>query len=55
MTTRTADAIRRTASPRSAASRSRKAPQPDASTIADSRNGATALNGATVNATRIRR
>ena len=37
------------------ASRSRKAPQPDASTIADSRSGATAVSGAIENATRMRR
>ena len=54
-TTSAAEPSRRSASARSAASRSRNAPQPDASTIADSRSGATAVNGATVNATRISR
>ena len=43
-------ADRRIASRRSAASRMRNAPQPEARTIADSRSGATAVNGATVNA-----
>ena len=47
MTTSPAAASRRNASGRSAASRNRKLPQPEARTIADSRSGATAVSGAT--------
>ena len=50
-----AEPMRRNASRRSAASRMRNAPQPEARTIADSRSGVTAVNGATVNASRISR
>lgn len=48
-------AIRRIVSCRSRPSPSRIVPQPDARTIADSRNGATAVSGATLNAARMRR
>ena len=55
ITTSTDAPIRRIASARSPPSPRRSVPHPDASTIADSRSGATAVSGATLKAARIRR